>query len=231
MEIVMAEEDDDVLEVEKTEEGEGGSFVDKIKAKISGIEFTTELIIKIVIGFLVILLIALAAYFFMPKEKPVEENSEAVEQEASTEDTETDDKSEKAGRLSQISGALAGDESASDESVSDLSGAIEGNVTTETPDLSLATTDLNLKDASGAKSAELTTVPDEASLEMFKLREQVLMLEDENRRLKQRVNTLQAQANMSDEPKKTGTPKLRKSEQESMPQPMWGDFEPLHQGP
>lgn len=231
----MAEEDDDVLEVEKGkegEEGEGGSFVDKIKAKISGIEFTKELIIKIVIGFLVVLLIALAAYFFMPKEEPVEENSETVEQETNTEDAEaedgTGDETGMAGALSAISGGLS-----DVESTDDLSEAIEDNVTTaaETPELSLAATDLNLKDASGAESAELATVPDEASLEMFKLREQVLMLEDENRRLKQRVNTLQAQANMSDEPKKTGTPKLRKSEQESMPQPMWGDFEPLHQGP
>jgi len=228
MEIVMAEEEDDVLEVEKAKEGEGGSFVDKIKSKISGIELTTELIIKIVIGFLVVLLIALAAYFFMPKEEPVEASSEAVEQEANTEEAAAADGSKATATLSEISGELAKDESAVD-----VSGAIEGNVTTttETPDLSLAATDLNLKDASGAESAELATVADEVSLEMFKLREQVLMLEDENRRLKQRVNTLQAQANMSDEPKKTGTPKVRKSEQESIPQPMWGDFEPLHQGP
>jgi hypothetical protein len=231
MEIVMAEEDDEVLELEKAkegEEGEGGSFVDKIKTKISEIEFTKELIIKIVIGFLVVLLIALAAYFFMPKEEPVEASSEAVEQEANTEEADAADGSEATATLSEISGELTKDESAVD-----VSGAIEGNVTTatEAPDLSLSVADLNIKDASGAKSAELATVPDEVSLEMFKLREQVLMLEDENRRLKQRVNTLQAQANMSDEPKKTGTPKLRKSEQESMPQPMWGDFEPLHQGP
>ena len=221
----MAEEDD-VLEVEKAkegEEGEGGSFVDKIKTKISEIEFTTELIIKIVIGFLVVLLIALAAYFFMPKDEPVEASSEAVEQEANTAEAES---------TGDVSGAIEGAVTTTTETA-DLSGAIEGTVTTttETPDLSLAATDLNLKDASGAKSAALAIVPDVVSLEMFKLREQVLMLEDENRRLKQRVNTLQAQANMSDEPKKTGTPKARKSEQESMPQPMWGDFEPLHQGP
>jgi len=230
----MAEEDDDVLEVEKAkegEEGEGGSFVDKIKTKISEIEFTKELIIKIVIGFLVVLLIALAAYFFMPKEEPVEVSSEAAEQEANTEEAgaETEEGSEAAATLSAISGGLTKDESAVD-----VSGAIEGNVATateEAPDLSLSVEDLNIKDASGAESAGLATVPDEVSLEMFQLREQVLMLEDENRRLKQRVNTLQAQANMSDEPKKTGTPKARKSEQESMPQPMWGDFEPLHQGP
>jgi len=235
----MAEEDDDVLEVEKEKEGEGGSFIDKIKTKISEIEFTTELIIKIVIGFLVVLLIALAAYFFMPKEEPVEASSEAVEQEAKTEST------------GDVSGAIEGAVTTTTETAdlseaiegtitittttetADLSGAIEGAVTTttETADLSLAATDLNLKDASGAEGAELATAPDGVSLEMFKLREQVLMLEDENRRLKQRVNTLQAQANMSDEPKKTGTPKARKSEQESMPQPMWGDFEPLHQGP
>jgi cytoskeletal protein RodZ len=229
MEIVMAEEDDEVLELEKEkegeegEEGEGGSFIDKIKTKISEIEFTTELIIKIVIGFLVILLIALAAYFFMPKEEPVEASSETVEQEATMAEAES---------TGDVSGAIEGAVTTTTETA-DLSGAIEGTVTTttETADLSLAATDLNLKDASGAESAELVTVADEVTLEMFKLREQVLMLEDENRRLKQRVNTLQAQANMSDEPKKTGTPKLRKSEQESMPQPMWGDFEPLHQGP
>jgi len=237
MEIVMAEEEDDVLEVEKAkegEEGEGGSFVGKIKTKISEIEFTTELIIKIVIGFLVVLLIALAVYFFMPKDEPLEAVSETVEQEANMEDAEvedgTGDDTGMAGALSAISGGLS-----DEESTGDVSEAIEGNVTTatETPDLSLVATDLNLKDASGAESADLAAVPktDEAALEMFKLQEQVLMLEDENRRLKQRVNTLQAQANMSDEPKKTGTPKLRKSEQESMPQPMWGDFEPLHQGP
>jgi cytoskeletal protein RodZ len=231
MGIVMAEEDNDVLEAETAKEGEeGGSFVSKItnqisqiKTKISEIEFTTALIIKIVIGFLSVLLIALAIYFFMPKEEAVEASSEAVEQETNTEEAE-------AGALSEISGELA-----EGEPTSDLSGTIEGNVTTaaETPDLSLAAVDVNFKDTSGAENATLAAVPksDDAALKMFKLREQVLMLEDENRRLKQRVNTLQAQADMSDEPRKTGSPKTRKSEQESMPQPTWGDFEPLHQGP
>jgi cytoskeletal protein RodZ len=233
MGIVMVEEDNDVLETETPKEGEeGGSFVGKItnqisqiKTKISEIEFTTTLLIKIAIGFLTVLLIALALYFFMPKE---EASSEAVEQESTTEEAEdgTGDESE-AGALSEISGELA-----EGEVTSDLSGAIEGNVTTaaETQDLAV---DVNLKDASGAENAALAAVPksDNAALEMFKLREQVLMLEDENRRLKQRVNTLQAQADMSDEPRKTSSPKTRKSEQESMPQPTWGDFEPLHQGP
>jgi cytoskeletal protein RodZ len=228
MEIVMAEEDDDVLETEKTEEGEGGSFVDKIKAKISGIEFTKELIIKIVIGFLVVLLIALAVYFFMPKDEAVEPSSEAVEQEATTEETE--DGSEVAATLSDISGALA-----EAESTGDVSGAIEGNVTTaaevDAPDLSLAATDVNFKDASGAENA--VPKPDDVDLEMFKLREQVLMLEEENLRLKRVITRLQRQADMSDEPRQTSSssPKTRKSEQESMPQPTWGDFEPLHQGP
>ena len=227
----MAEEDDDVLEVEKAkegEEGEGGSFVDKIKTKISEIEFTKELIIKIVIGFLVVLLIALAAYFFMPKEEAVEEASaEAEAVEATTEGAEGD--STTASSLSEISGELT-------EPTADLSGAIEGDVVIaedEVLDSSVAEATVILEDASAAESANLQAQPkpEAPDLEMFKLREQVLMLEDENRRLKQRVNTLQAQANMSDEPKKTGTPKARKSEQESMPQPMWGDFEPLHQGP
>ena len=228
----MAEaEEDDVLEAEKTE---GGSFVDKIKSKINEIEFTTTLIIKIVIGFLSVLLIALAVYFFMPKEEvvePVEPDSEVVEQEATTEEAEdgsneAEEKTEAAAALSEISGALEEEV----EVISDASEAVAGGVAPEdAPDLSLPVDILNIKDASGAEKAALPA-PEGVNLEIFKLREQILMLEDENRRLKQRVNTLQAQANMSDKPKK-GSPKTRKSEQESMPQPTWGDFAPLHQGP
>jgi cytoskeletal protein RodZ len=234
----MAEaEDEDVLEVEKAE---GESFVDKIKSKINGIEFTTTLIIKIVIGFLTVLLIVLAVYFFMPKEEAVEaveSDSEAVELETNTEETvdgangaadnEAEEATEAAATLSAISGALEEEV----EVISDASEAIAGDVATEeAPDLSLPVDELNIKDASEAEKAA-PPVLEGVNLEIFKLQEQILMLEDENRRLKQRVNTLQAQANMSDEPKKTGSPKTRKSEQESMPQPTWGDFAPLHQGP
>jgi len=237
----MAEEDD-VLETETPKEGEegetseGGSFVSKItnqisqlKTKISEIEFTKELIIKIVIGFLIVLLIALAAYFFMPKEEAVEEASaEAEAVEATTEGAEGD--STTASSLSEISGELT-------EPTADLSGAIEGDVVIaedEVLDSSVAEATVILEDASAAESANLQAQPkpEAPDLEMFKLREQALMLEEENRRLKRSVTRLQRQTeNNQSEPRQAKSPTTREAQEDTGQNPTWGDFSPLHQGP
>ena len=222
-------EDNDVLEDETAkEEDEGGSFVDKIKTKLSAIEFTTTLLIKIAIGVLTVLLIGLVIIFFMPKEEPAEPSTEAVEQEASMEGASAE--SGVTAALSEISGELT-----EAKSTGDLSEAIEGNVATATEDtdLSVADVDVNLKDASGAENADLAvpSEPEDTAMELFKLREQTLLLEEENRRLKRVVTRLQRQANTyQGEPSQAKPSSKQEREEEFTPEPTWGEFPPLYQG-
>ena len=85
-----------------------------------------------------------------------------------------------------------------------------------------------MPDVSGAVSALPPEKPEDMALELFQLREQALLLAEENRRLKQRINNVENQRAPNELRPASST--TREAEQESAPKPTWGDFAPIYRG-
>ena len=250
-EILETEKVDDEAEASSDSEG-GGSLLAKIKSKIN---LSTSMMIYIAIG-LAVLLIAVGGYFFFTSgEEPVENelSSEVLEQDAAVEsEVPVDDKAAEAEEmtasdaLSGISKGLTTSEelpeaeavSAEGITIPDLAPLPESTVSPEEERIELPPIP-DMPDVSGAIAALPETVempvedakpltPEDKAMELFKLREQALILEEENRRLKQRLSSVEGQGN-SGESKSTST-KPREREPE-LSKPTWGDFSPIYRGP
>ena len=293
----MAEnEDEGILETEKVDDKEGsesegdeaggGSFLDKIKRKLSfstsrkdkeGSEsegeeadsdsddgkikskfnLSTSLLIKIAIG-LAVLIIAVGGYlFFTSGDEQVENelSSETVEQDVMTDADDVSgeiideiDPGEKtaAEALGEISQGTTDPKDApaaemtSEEGITipDLAPLPESTVSPEEERIELPPIP-EMSDVSGAVVALPETVdmpvedaepltPEDKAMELFKLREQALILEEENRRLKQRLSTAEGQNYSEGAKPKASKPREREPE---LSKPTWGDFSPIYRGP
>ncbi|PCH63001.1 MAG: hypothetical protein COC04_04920 [Gammaproteobacteria bacterium] len=235
------------------EEADGDSDDGKIKSKFN---LSTSLLIKIAIG-LAVLIIAVGGYlFFTSGDEQVENelSSETVEQDVMTDADDVSgeiideiDPGEKtaAEALGEISQGVTDPKDApaaemtSEEGI-DLAPLPDAStaLSSDENDIMLPATP-GMPDISGAVVALPETVdmpvedakpltPEDKAMELFKLREKALILEEENRRLKQRLSTAEGQNYSEGAKPKASKPREREPE---LSKPTWGDFSPIYRGP
>ena len=234
-------------------EGEGGSESSSLLGKIkSKINFSTSMMIYIAIG-LAVLLIAIGGYlFFASGDEAVdaELSSVTAEQDVMSDVDDTDQGEKTAAEaLGEISLGVTDPNGAPAEemvgedgiTIPDLAPLPESTVASpeeekielppipEMPDVSGAVVALPLSGAVEipVEDAEPLT-PEDKAMELFKLREQALILEEENRRLKQRLSRAGSQDSSGESKSAPSKPREREPE---LSKPTWGDFAPVYRGP
>ncbi len=253
-EVLEAEKVNDEEGSESEGESKGGSFLSKITSKL---KLSTSMMIYIA-GGLAVLIIALAAFlFFTSGDEEAEAESELVEQELQNDSntvadeasaTLFDEETPTSKKLSAISLGMSEPEPEGEPveeeglTIPDLAPMPEPTMANPEEEMIELPPIPDMPDVSGAVVAipevmgpmaseaeqALPLSEEDKKLELFKLREQALLLEEENRRLKQRLSKAEEQ-NYSGESKPT--PSKPREREPELPKPTWGDFAPVYRGP
>ncbi|OUR65634.1 hypothetical protein A9Q79_01185 [Methylophaga sp. 42_25_T18] len=248
--------DEEGSETEGEAGDEGGSFLNKIKNKIN-LSKSMMIYIAIGLAVLLVAIGGYLFFTSGDEPVENELTSEVLEQDAAVESDGPDDDKAAEGEaeeemvsdaLSDISAGLTTseelpeEEAISEEGITipdlaplpDTSTAIssgENDImlppTPEMPDVSGAVVALPETVEMPIEDAEPLT-PEDKAMELFKLREQALILEEENRRLKQRLSSVEGQGNSGESKSATTKPREREPE---LSKPRWGDFAPIYRGP